>query len=61
MLTQIPNGLDEIIAAYGSLDDPQFENKHIVSFDLPFTCATKVSRLSIVDVTKLQSTTLCKH
>ena len=30
MLTEIPNGLDEIIAAYGSLAEPQFENKHIV-------------------------------
>jgi hypothetical protein len=37
VLTEIPNGLDEIIATYGSLDDPQFENKHIVSFDLPYT------------------------
>ena len=37
MLTEIPNGLDEIIATYGSLDDSQFENKHIVSFDLPYT------------------------
>jgi hypothetical protein len=36
MLTEIPNGLDEIIAAYGSLDEPHFENKYIVSFDLPY-------------------------
>ena len=36
MLTQIPNGLDEIIHTYGSLDDPQFEGKHIVLFDLPY-------------------------
>lgn len=25
MLTENPNGLDEIIDTYGSLDDPQFE------------------------------------
>jgi len=37
MLTQIPNGLDEIIHTYGSLDDPQFESNQIVSFDLPYT------------------------
>src|SRR5260370_8479294 len=37
MLTQIPNGLDEIIHTYGSLDDPQFEANQIVSFDLPYT------------------------
>ena len=37
MLTQIPNGLDEIIATFGSLDDPRFENNNIVSFDLPYT------------------------
>ncbi len=36
MLTQIPNGLDEIIHTYGSLDDPQFEARHIVLFDLPY-------------------------
>jgi hypothetical protein len=37
MLTEIPNGLDEIIHTYGSLDDPKFEANHIVSFDLPYT------------------------
>jgi hypothetical protein len=36
MLTQIPNGLDEIIATYGSLDEGQFETKHIVLFNLPY-------------------------
>ena len=36
MLTQIPNGLDEIIHTYGSLDDSQFEANHIVSFELPY-------------------------
>src|ERR1051325_7157544 len=36
MLTQIPHGLDEIIHTYGSLDDPQFESKHLTRFDLPY-------------------------
>jgi hypothetical protein len=36
MLTQIPNGLDEIIHTYGSIDDPKFEAKHIVLFPLPY-------------------------
>jgi len=36
MLTVIPNGLDEIIHTYGSLDDPQFESRHIVLFQLPY-------------------------
>ena len=36
MLTQIPNGLDEIIHTYGSLDDGQFEARHIVLFNLPY-------------------------
>jgi hypothetical protein len=36
VLTQIPNGLDEIIHTYGSIDDAQFEAKHIVLFQLPF-------------------------
>jgi hypothetical protein len=35
MLTRIPNGLDEIINTYGSIDDTQFETKHIVLFELP--------------------------
>lgn len=37
MLTQICIGLDELIFTYGSLDDPHFESKHIVSFDRPYT------------------------
>ena len=36
MLTQIPHGLDEIIHLYGSLDDSQFESKHLTRFDLPY-------------------------
>ena len=36
MLTHIPNGLDEVIHTYGSLDDPQFEGKHLTRFDLPY-------------------------
>jgi len=36
MLTQIPNGLDQIIHTYGSLDDPQFEAKHLTRFNLPY-------------------------
>lgn len=37
MLTHTPNGLDEIIATYGSLSDPNFEAKNIVQFSLPYT------------------------
>jgi hypothetical protein len=37
MLTEIPNGLDEIIDTYGSLDSPQFEANHIVLFNLPYS------------------------
>lgn len=36
MLTSTPNGLREIIAVFGSLDDPNFEANHIVSFPLPY-------------------------
>ncbi len=36
MLTQIPVGLDEIIYTFGSLDDPHFEARNIVLFDLPY-------------------------
>jgi hypothetical protein len=36
MLTNIPNGLDEIIATYGSIDDPAFYAKNIVKFELPY-------------------------
>jgi hypothetical protein len=36
MLTQIPNGLDEIIHTYGSIDDANFETRHIVLFPLPY-------------------------
>ena len=36
MLKKIPNGLDEICAVFGLLDDPDFESKNIVSFQLPY-------------------------
>jgi len=36
MLTDTPVGLDEIIHTFGSLDDPQFETRSIVLFDLPY-------------------------
>lgn len=36
MIVQIPNGLDEIMALYGSLDDPEFERVNIVLFRLPY-------------------------
>jgi hypothetical protein len=37
MLTNIPNGLDEILATFGSVDVPgDFEARHIVMFDLPY-------------------------
>lgn len=36
MLTNIPSGLDEIIATFGSLNGG-FEAKHITLFDLPYT------------------------
>lgn len=36
MLTVTPSGLDELIATFGSLDDPSFEAKHIVSFTPPY-------------------------
>ena len=36
MLTQTPVGLDEIIHTFGSIDDPQFEAKSIILFDLPY-------------------------
>ena len=39
MLTTIPNGLDEIIHTFGSIDQPGFEALCIVSFDLPYPLA----------------------
>jgi len=36
MLYEIPNGLDEIIHIFGSIDDPSFEADNILSFDLPY-------------------------
>jgi hypothetical protein len=36
MLTKIPNGLGSIIATFGSLNDPKFEAKNLVHFDLPY-------------------------
>jgi hypothetical protein len=36
MLSHTPIGLDEIINTFGSLDDPQFETRNIVQFDLPY-------------------------
>lgn len=36
MLTRIPNGLDEIIHTFGSIDDKDFERDNIVMFDLPY-------------------------
>ncbi len=37
MLTESPSGLDEIILVFGSLDDSAFEQKNIVTFDLPYS------------------------
>jgi D-alanyl-D-alanine carboxypeptidase-like protein len=36
MLQTTPVGLDEIIAAFGRIEEPTFEAAHIVSFDLPY-------------------------
>ena len=36
MITNPPSGLDAILATFGSLDDPDFEAKHITLFDLPY-------------------------
>ena len=36
MLTKVPDGLEEIIDTYGSLSDPDFEQR-IVSIKLPYT------------------------
>ena len=37
MLAKIPNGLDEILDTFGSIDDPtRFELESVVSFDLPY-------------------------
>jgi hypothetical protein len=36
MLAKIPNGLSEIFATYGDPLDPDFEEKNIVSFELPY-------------------------
>jgi len=41
MLLTVPNGLDELIATFGTLDDPDFEQKHIMSFELPYPCFMK--------------------
>lgn len=32
----VPSGLDEIIATFGSIDDPNFQSDNIVLFDLPY-------------------------
>jgi hypothetical protein len=36
MLTKTPNGLDEIIDTFGSLDSSRFESRYIVPFTLPY-------------------------
>src|SRR2546428_8433080 len=36
MLTKTPVGLDELIHTFGSIDDPSFESKNIVTFTLPY-------------------------
>lgn len=36
MLTKIPHGLAEIEQTFGSINDPKFEAKNIVLFDLPY-------------------------
>jgi hypothetical protein len=36
MLTETPVGLDQIIHTFGNIDDPQFEARNIVLFDLPY-------------------------
>lgn len=36
MSIEVPSGLDAIIEMFGSLDDPAFEDKNIVLFDLPY-------------------------
>ena len=36
MLKKVPAGLDQIIKTFGSLDDPKFEQKNIVSITLPY-------------------------
>ncbi len=37
MLTKIPHGLDEIIHVFGSLSDPGFAAKNLMTFQLPYT------------------------
>lgn len=44
MLTEIPNGLDEIIDTYGSLDDPQFETEHIVLINCPIRYVSRARK-----------------
>jgi hypothetical protein len=36
VITKIPSGLDEIIATFGSLSDPNFESRNIAGFELPY-------------------------
>src|SRR5262245_34928362 len=36
MLTKTPNGYAAIVALFGDCDDPKFEQKNIVLFDLPY-------------------------
>jgi D-alanyl-D-alanine carboxypeptidase len=36
MLLKTPNGLQEILATFGDIHDPQFELKYIQTFDLPY-------------------------
>jgi hypothetical protein len=36
MITDIPIGLDEIIAMFGSIDNPRFAIENIVPFELPY-------------------------
>lgn len=47
MLTVTPHGVAAIVAAFGSLSDPRFEERNIVSFALPYPllyAGRKVSR-----------------
>lgn len=36
MLSQAPHGLDDIIATFGDIDAPHFEDQHIVSITFPY-------------------------
>lgn len=57
MRLQTPSGLDEIIRAFGSIDDPNFERDKIVIITLPYTLKADGCPIRLVRCHKLLAET----